>query len=107
MKNPKLYRELSEPFASPEAANDAINAFLEDLGAIREKHRILNVLCVVSGTMIERGEETEYMTSLSYGDSLRRPLMAAWAYGSEKSDADTIMRRIIADAGKSTEARVR
>lgn len=98
--NPKLFRELNEPFESAEEMNAAFDAFQADLSAAREKHGIPNVYCVLCFSVVQDGEEVESMTSVSYGDSLRRQPMTAWAYGRESADHDSLMRRIVADAMK-------
>lgn len=96
--HPKLFRELSEPFPTMDALTAALDAFTKDLGEIREKHRIANVYCVLAFSVIENGEETESMSSVSFGDSLRRQPMAAWAYGREQADHEALMRHIVAEA---------
>lgn len=98
--NPKLFRDLNEPFESNTAADSAVEAFCKDLEAIREKHRIVNVYCVIAGSMVIDGDEQEFMTSVSFGDSLRKLPMTAWAYGTESATNDALMRTIVSKAMK-------
>lgn len=89
--NPSLFRQLNQPFADVDAANAAIEAFFEELGSLREKHKMANVLLVVEGSYLVDGEEQEFITSASYGDGAKPLAMAAWAHGREEATyADAI-----------------
>lgn len=103
--NPKLFRELSLPFESSDDADAAIQAFNDDLALIREKHHIANIYCIVAGSMKDGDSESEFMTSMAWGDSLRSQAMTAWAYGRESATHDAIMRQIVSDAMKQVKKR--
>ena len=76
MKNPKLYRELSEPFPSSEAAEAAYNAFLEELYELRKKHKIANVNFVLGISYVgAEGEEGEVFMP---GHSIRSWPVTSW-----------------------------
>lgn len=80
--DPKKYRELSVPFASQQDANAALNAFFEDLGSVREKHKIAN-LHVTLGVFVSdaEGNEGGAYACCGYGDSLQWESLAAYALG--------------------------
>lgn len=97
--NPALYRQLSEPFAGADAANDAIAAFFADVRAAREKHRIADVQVVVS-VAIDYGEhQGQAVTSHGLGDSLRAESMLAWALGKEQTERRASIARLLAGRG--------
>jgi hypothetical protein len=82
-RDPTLWREMQEPHESLSATNAAVEGFFEELGALREKYRLADV--VVVGRVVyldEQGGEVEAMTTSVYGESLRAESMAAYAYGS-------------------------
>ncbi len=49
--NPDLYARMAVPYDSAEAAQAALKAFLEDVAALREKHRIAEV-AMIAGTYV-------------------------------------------------------
>ena len=99
----KRYRQLSEPFASPEAANKAIEAFFEELGELRVKHRLPDIYCIIAGNVLyPDGNEGEVYTTVSYGDTTKREPMAAWGLGHESARRQELITRIVADEAKSS-----
>lgn len=54
--NPKLYREMSQPFESVDAANAALQAFQEDVAALRAKHRIAECY-VIFGSSVQQPDD--------------------------------------------------
>ena len=52
MNDRKLFREMSLPFESGEKANEAIAAFFADLAALREKHKLTNVYCIITRSVV-------------------------------------------------------
>jgi len=80
--NLKLFRSMSEPHESLEAADQTIKAFLNELGELREKHKIANVLTVIADSAkTADGDDTEFIMPHMYGDSLRMEALAAYAFG--------------------------
>lgn len=87
-KDPGLYRKLSEPFESDEAANAALLAFQDELYELRVKHRIkdlawvaeINIARPVDG---DDDSECEFPAIVSnhYGDSMRSASLFAYAHG--------------------------
>lgn len=95
-RNPKLYRELCKPFATHAEAQAAVEAFEADLAAIRTKHRIPDVYCVIQfGRLDEEGEEVQSLLTLHYGDSLKAVQLTAYAYGMERANHEEMMGRIL------------
>jgi len=87
--NPKLYRELSEPYSSLEEANEKLGAFLEEVGEVRKKYKIPNLQIIVMGSALNsEGAESDFIAPCSYGDSLRAEMMLAYALGIAQSDRE-------------------
>lgn len=92
--DPKMYRECSEPFESTTEGEAAIDAFFEDLYALRAKHKIANVLCVLQDSFVtEDGDEAPFYVKQMCGDSTRAEGMAAWVFGHEQAER----KRAVAD----------
>jgi hypothetical protein len=84
--NPQLYRELSVPFANTDLASDAIKAFIADVKAAREKHRIADVISVIYvNALSDTGDEGILKATSSFGDPLKKPIMLARALGEEQA----------------------
>lgn len=82
----KRYREASEPHASVEAAKEAVQAFFEDVGELRVKHHIKDLLLVWGVTLVDpEGEEISSMGLSGFGTQSMWESMAAFAYGVEKA----------------------
>lgn len=86
--NPKLYRELSEPFASVEAAEEAANGFMKEIADIRTKYRMRDVYVALgfSHTNIATGEECGAIVSGGLGDAFQWEVLLAHALGQEQAD---------------------
>ena len=83
--NPKLYRELSAPFLSCEEANKSLEAFGSELEALRIKHRIADVVVVVSVNAKTDGDDEGMLSAtISFGERNKRALMLANALGKEQ-----------------------
>lgn len=79
--NPGLYRRLSEPHESVEAANAAIREFDSAIAIIREQYRIPDVI-VICGVIAMRDQvEIDAQVTLTYGDSAHHEIMIARALG--------------------------
>lgn len=97
MKNPKLFREMSVPFASAEAANQAVEAFYVELGELRKKHKLTNVYTVINAsyaTTDPEDDEAEFFTSSMFGDFLRAESLVAWALGREQAHRQEMIAHI-------------
>ncbi len=106
----KTYREMCQPHASRDAANDAIQAFFNDLGELRKKHKIRDVLCVLADTCMyepEEGEavpaEGEFIIDCSFGSTMMREVLAAWIFGVTQEQRRELVNKI-ANGGKGKKA---
>lgn len=98
---PALYRKLSEPFASSEAVNEAFVAFIEELRALREKHKLADVHVIVSGNMLARdGEEIPYIVTGHQGDTHKIEAMCAYSQGLAAADRQQETGRLMSQAIK-------
>lgn len=87
MNNPKLYREMSVPFATKGEAVAAWDKFNAGIAKLREECKIQDV--VFAGTfsyVSEEGEECPYYGRGHLGDQLRAESMAAFMLGSLQSE---------------------
>lgn len=85
INDPENYRRMAEPFASPQEANAALDAFFDDVRAARQKHRIADVLTVTMFTVrYADGEEGAALAHCHNGEVLKAESMAAYALGSEQ-----------------------
>ena len=99
--DPKLYREMAVPFPSPEAANEAHEAFFTELGELRKKHKIRDLYCTVAGSAVyEDGEEGDFVTSCFFGNQLAAESLCAWALGHETARARESVTKALARAAK-------
>ena len=99
INDPANYRELSAPFTSIGVANAALKAFFDDVRAARQKHRIADVLTVVSVNVAYDSGEGTAMSHSTNGDVLKAQALAAYAYGVEQSESRERMARLVAGKG--------
>ena len=100
--NPKLFREMSEPFNGAEEANVAVQAFCDDVKAAREKHRIANVVVGLSVNVIyENGEEGIGGSSMNMGDLMQAQLIAATLLGQYQAECRQAVTTAISRASMS------
>lgn len=80
--DPKNYRAMSEPHATPEAANAALELFLNGVKELRRTCRIQDVhVCCAFTVLYGDGEEGTAMSDAHYGDVTRSEAMLAFAFG--------------------------
>ena len=104
--NPSLYRQLSEPFPTPEAASAAIEAFWEELEEIRKKHKIPDVHMVLAWKSLgSDGQPGEYTASAHLGNELMAEPMAAYAYGKEQADRRERIASVVERASKGRKSK--
>lgn len=83
--NPKLYRQLSEPFADSDAASKAAKDFADEMAELRIKHKMPDVVVIISVNYLNKdGDEGEIQCTLSLGDINNKLMMLAHALGEEK-----------------------
>ena len=76
--DPGLYRRMSEPFDSADAAQSAWDAFRADIEAAREKHKITEVVVLVQFPYrASEGDEILGGSMLCIGDGMRHEVMLA------------------------------
>lgn len=96
INDPATYRKLSEPFATAEEANDALQKFWEGVYELRKQCRIADVYMVVGfNVAAEDGEEGRMMGILHAGDEMIREAMSAYAFGREQADRQSRTARLI------------
>lgn len=107
MKNPKLFRDLSVPFESAKASNEAVEAFFTEFGALREKHKLTNVYVIVSASYEteDKQDEAEFVTSCMFGDTMRAEMLTAWALGREQQTRQETIARFLESALKDARKR--
>jgi hypothetical protein len=94
--NPKLYRQLSEPFAGRDLANAALESFRDDLEVLREKHKIADVVAVIQVNVADAsGEEGLAQAILSFGDPMNRAAMLAYALGTVQNQQQELIGRLL------------
>lgn len=94
--NAALYREMSAPFETRDAGNDAVSAFFTDVEEARKKHRISDVIVVVEVGMMSDGEETRGAAALYLGDPTKAIPMIAAEYGKQRGIYEEQLAQLIA-----------
>ena len=93
---PDNYRKLCEPFPSAEAAEDALNAFWEELYELRNKHRIPDLTVVARANFAsDDDDEASVMVDVHCGDRLQKEPMLAWAFGRAQADRQAEIGRLM------------
>lgn len=99
--NPGLYRKLSEPFPSKEAANEALRKFNEELSALREKYRLADVHVLVQiNAITESGEEGIFNSEMGFGDQRLVGTMLAMSLGREQARRESEIATLLKLARK-------
>jgi len=95
--DPENYYKMSEPFESPDAANEALSKFHEELGKLRKKHKITDVLIVTHGSIrYEDGKVGHFMNHSAYGSSRNQESMAAYVYGQTQAEHRELINKLLA-----------
>lgn len=96
-RNPKLFREMNEPFNSREEMDAAHTAFSEGIIALREQQKIANVYVIVETPyLLSDGTQGDAGATMVLGDASKRLSMVAWAYGMEKQKHTELIARLLA-----------
>lgn len=97
--DPELYREISKPFPSAEAASEAIDAFYDELYELRRKHKIPDVLVVMQvNGMTRDGQEGTMILSGMIGGAMYEESLAAYALGEASARRQEKIAAIIGGA---------
>ena len=93
--NPALYREMSQPHEDATTANEAVSAFLREVGESRKRHRITSAYVTVAINYVDsEGTEIGGMTSAGWGDGLRFESMCAYALGTEAAARRELVNKL-------------
>ena len=80
------YRMMSQPHASKEEANKALESFFQAVEEARKEFRIMDVHVIVKVNFQHEDTEGSAMASAHFGNTLEAVPMCAWALGQEESD---------------------
>lgn len=83
--DPELYRRMCEPFDSKAECEEAATAFAGELRALREKHGLADVVCIIQ-TPVKQADGTvaHMMLTSNCGDSGKWLMMLAETFGAER-----------------------
>jgi hypothetical protein len=97
MNDPKMYREMSEPFASIDECNAALKAFFEELYELRKKHGIRDLYYITAGSYLgpDGKDECQFITPSMCGNPLMAENMAAYAFGYEQAERQRETDRLL------------
>lgn len=96
--NPKLFREMSQPHESREAMNKAHEDFFDELGELRKKHKIANVVVIMEDSYENDGEELGMIGASSYGDPLKAESLCGYGYGLYKREKEEMLAKLLKGA---------
>lgn len=102
--DPDRYAEMSVPFDSGAAANDALKSFWHELYELRVKHGIANVSVIVRDSIKGTGQ---FFWTGHIGDPMQRESMAAWNLGQAAVDRQNMIASIIEEGGDDGIKRVK
>lgn len=98
VNDPGLYRTLSEPFEDAASCNAGIQAFFDEIDALRVKHRIADICVIVEVAVMADGQETKGTARLNLGSSANVLPMIARVYGEERQRHEDNLAHLIAAA---------
>lgn len=93
--NPKLYRELSLPFADAKIAEESATSFLEGVAKLREQFKIADVEVIIMGGRLHEGEEEPFFGSAHFGDSKNSEMMCAYGLAAARKDHEAMIGRAL------------
>lgn len=88
---PVTYAELSKPFESLDAMQEAWWAFQTELRELRAKHRVRDLTVILEGSFLQDGELAEARVCAHNGSSLRKLPTLAFAYGEAKAEQEQML----------------
>ncbi len=95
IRDPALYRRLSEPYTSEEEANEAMDGFLKEMRTIREKWRIPEVHVAMGCNVTTDGEESVIMATSSHGDPNRAAIFFGAAFRQARESMEKALERTV------------
>lgn len=94
--DPDNYFKLSTPHEGPQAADEAMEKFYNEIGELRKKYKIRDVSIIVYDSIkYEDGKTGEFMNVFGYGNSLNQLPMVAFAFGQEQKSHMERINKII------------
>jgi len=95
MNNPKLYREMSEPHATAAEVNASLQAFFDDLGELRKKHKLRDIVAIVNTSYLASDgiEEIDGGSWFGYGNSMNYEIMLAHTLGIVQTERQEMLAR--------------
>lgn len=96
-ENPSLFRKLSEPHESLDAADAEVAAFFQGVKALREKHKLVNVVVIVELNVTVEGDELVSGASAHWGSSMAVLPMLAKEFGAAKAEHEVAIMRLVKD----------
>ncbi len=89
--SPSTYAQLSEPFESLDAMNEAWMAFQGEVRELRKKHRVRDLTIICEGSFMMDGEPAEARICSHHGSSLRKLPSLAFCYGEAKAEQELLL----------------
>ena len=96
--NHKLYRELSEPFESTEAANAAVKGFSDAVEEARSKFRMRDLYCVMQFDYVTESGEVTGGYTVAFGDEMRHEQMLAYSLGRVQAQRQEAIGKLLRQA---------
>lgn len=95
--DPENYHKMSEPYESPEKANEALRKFYDKVSEARNEFKIADVLIVTKGSVrYNDGEVGQFLQHSQYGNQLNGTSMAAYAYGQLQAEERELLNKLVA-----------
>lgn len=95
INDPANYRKLSEPFASKDAANEALQSFCDEVGEARKRHGIANVIIIIKDSCMYGEEPGDFLNLYQLGSSLEHESMVAYAFGAIRAERNEMIAKLI------------
>lgn len=97
----KNYFEMSKPHENADLANKALRDFHNEIGEIRKKYKIRDVLIVTYDSVQYADNKIgEFMQHTAFGNSINQVNMAAYVYGQTKAEERERVNKLLAGETK-------
>lgn len=95
--NEARYRKASQPHATPEVAQAALEEFYDEVSELRVKYQIRDLYMIYNAAvLLPDGEEKVATGTAGFGDAHIWESMLAAAYGTEKRKREETLRQLLA-----------
>lgn len=95
IQDPANYRAMSEPFSSPEAANEAIGKFFDMIQEARKACKIQDVHFIVKFHVLHDERESVAITSGHIGNTAEGVGMCVWGLKHELETQETMVQEVM------------